>query len=374
MKIPLILFSLLLTNSVFASLLDDWTDDQICGWMENPTPPEYIIDEAVKRNLDCAPESAKKKAQEDTGLQIMIYDADFSDSDKASLSSNDLNKNRQSDEGIYNVEQVTKIFETTIEPTSDDDPTVSKVIEVIQGDRFIVNIAESHELAGSNIKLLLRDIDAPDTIKSCLKQMEFGTKVKDFVAQKLADATSIKLKNFKKNYKGVLAQVIVDGKDLGEELLARGFASNIYGYWTAYFCSALKANELGNRKYWDEPFNPEKSIFWYERAIILNPVSVRNAKGFFRLSELYLNLEGTNDNIEKSLDFLKQSASLGFMEAEEELGNLLLYGHNYGGINIPINTIEAKKLLKKAHNHGSKRAEQIYCDSLPEDKQKTCKF
>ena len=342
--------------------------------MDNPSPPEYMVEEAVKRNLDCAPESAKKKAQEDKGLQIMVYDADFSDSDKASLSSNDLKKNRQAEEGIYNVEQVTKIFETTIEPTSDDDPTVSKVIEVIQGDRFIVNIAESHELAGSNIKLLLRDIDAPDTIKSCLKQMEFGTKVKDFVAQKLADATSIKLKNFKKNYKGVLAQVIVDGKDLGEELLARGFASNKYGYWTAYFCSALKANELGNRKYWDEPFNPEKSIFWYERAIILNPVSVRNAKGFFRLSELYLNLEGTNDNIEKSLDFLKQSASLGFMEAEEELGNLLLYGHNYGGINIPINTIEAKKLLKKAHNHGSKRAEQIYCDSLPEDKQKTCKF
>jgi len=374
MKISVFLFSLLLTNSVFASILDDWTDDQICGWMDNPSPPEYMVEEAVKRNLDCAPESAKKKAQEDKGLQIMVYDADFSDSDKASLSSNDLKKNRQAEEGIYNVEQVTKIFETTIEPTSDDDPTVSKVIEVIQGDRFIVNIAESHELAGSNIKLLLRDIDAPDTIKSCLKQMEFGTKVKDFVAQKLADATSIKLKNFKKNYKGVLAQVIVDGKDLGEELLARGFASNIYGYWTAYFCSALKANELGNRKYWDEPFNPEKSIFWYERAIILNPVSVRNAKGFFRLSELYLNLEGTNDNIEKSLDFLKQSASLGFMEAEEELGNLLLYGHNYGGINIPINTIEAKKLLKKAHNHGSKRAEQIYCDSLPEDKQKTCKF
>ena len=92
MKIPIILFSLLLTNSAFASILDDWTDDQICGWMENPTPPEYIIDEAVKRNLDCAPESAKKKAQEDTGLQIMIYDADFSDSDLDELSQNDLTK------------------------------------------------------------------------------------------------------------------------------------------------------------------------------------------------------------------------------------------------------------------------------------------
>ncbi len=70
----------------YAGFLDDWTDDQICGWMESPTPPEYMVEEAVKRNLDCAPESAKKKAQEDTGLQIMVYDADFSDSDSDELS------------------------------------------------------------------------------------------------------------------------------------------------------------------------------------------------------------------------------------------------------------------------------------------------
>ena len=79
---------LLISIAIFsyAGYLDDWTDDQICGWMENPSPPEHMVQEAVKRNLDCAPESAKKKAQEDTGLQIMIYDADFSDSDSDELS------------------------------------------------------------------------------------------------------------------------------------------------------------------------------------------------------------------------------------------------------------------------------------------------
>ena len=85
---------LLISIAIFsyAGYLDDWTDDQICGWMENPSPPEHMVQEAVKRNLDCAPESAKKKAQEDTGLQIMIYDADFSDSDLDELSQTDLNK------------------------------------------------------------------------------------------------------------------------------------------------------------------------------------------------------------------------------------------------------------------------------------------
>mgnify|MGYP006428710153 CR=1 FL=1 len=93
-SIKIIAFYLLTGLSIYsyAGFLDDWTDDQICGWMENPTPPEYIIDEAVKRNLDCAPESAKKKAQEDTGLQIMVFDADFSDSDLEELSQTDLTK------------------------------------------------------------------------------------------------------------------------------------------------------------------------------------------------------------------------------------------------------------------------------------------
>ena len=93
MKKLLILLALFLDplNISLASMLDDWTDDQICGWMDNPSPPEHMVEEAVKRNLDCAPESAKKKAQEDTGLQIMVYDADFSDSDLDELSQTDLN-------------------------------------------------------------------------------------------------------------------------------------------------------------------------------------------------------------------------------------------------------------------------------------------
>ena len=83
---------LLISLAIFshAGYLDDWTDDQICGWMENPSPPEYIVDEAVKRNLDCAPESAKKKAEEEISQKIMIYDADFSQSDLEELSSETL--------------------------------------------------------------------------------------------------------------------------------------------------------------------------------------------------------------------------------------------------------------------------------------------
>ena len=44
----------------------------------------------------------------------------------------------------------------------------------------------------------LKDIDAPDAIKSCPKQMEFGIEVRDYVSQKLENASSIKLTNYRK--------------------------------------------------------------------------------------------------------------------------------------------------------------------------------
>ena len=373
MKISVFLFSLLLTNSVFASILDDWTDDQICGWMDNPSPPEYMVEEAVKRNLDCAPESAKNEAQEDKGLQITIYDADFSDSDKASLSSNNMN-NSESDEGtdigIYIIGQTTETVKTAIVLTSDDDPTVSKVIEVIQGDKFIVDIAEPHELAGSNINLLLRDIDAPDTSKSCHKQMEYGLKVKDFVSQKLKSASSIKLTNFRKTNTKVIADVNVDGTDLGKDLKAMGFADKEYGVWKAYFCSAGAAERFA-KKYEVHYPDLNKHIFWRERSIILDPDNVeRNARATYTLSQLYFEA----GDINKSLDYLKQAATWGWLEPLEDLGELLLYGQDYFGIDIPKDTIKGKKLLKKAHDKGSKTAELIYCSSLTEDQQKTCKL
>ena len=231
--------------------------------------------------------------------------------------------------------------------TSDSDPTVSKVIEVIQGDKFIVDIAEPHELAGTNINLNLRDIDAPDAIRSCPKQLELGIKVKDIVAQKLADASSIKLKNYRKTSKAVIAEVIVDGKDLGTELIGKGYASDEYGYWKAYFCSALTAMTTGNVNWRNG--NVDKAIFWYERAIFLDPDYDKSIMTY-RLSELY-SMKGDND---KSIDYLKQSANLGYMQAEEALGAAYM-----NGTGVKKDTSEAKYWLKKAHEHGSGSAEDI---------------
>ena len=56
----------------------------------------------------------------------------------------------------------------------------------------------------------------------------------------------------------------------------------------------------------------------------------------------------------KSLEYLKQSANLGYMQAEEVLGVAYM-----SGVGVSKNLAEAKKWLKRAHEHGSKNAENI---------------
>jgi len=256
----------------------------------------------------------------------------------------------------------TKMVETKKVETSDSDPTVSKVIEVTHGDKLIVNIAEPHEIAGSNIKISLKDIDAPDATRSCPKQLELGVKVRDYVAQKLENASSIKLTNFRKTNTKIIAQVVVDGVDLGEELVSKGYASKEYGHWKPYFCSALSAtNQADQYRDTDE----KKAIFWYERSIILDPDGSKNQESHFLLSKMYSNF----GNADKSLENLKKSASLEWVPAMEELGSSYLNGSL-----VKKDSNQGKKWLKKAFDKGSQRAEDIYCGSLPKAKQKTCKF
>ncbi|MEO1943966.1 MAG: hypothetical protein ABGY11_06670, partial [Candidatus Thioglobus sp.] len=65
------------------------------------------------------------------------------------------------------------------------------------------------------------------------------------------------------------AEVIVDGKNLGKELLAKGYASDEYGYWKAYFCDDNLA--LQSAKQYEMKGDYEKATFWYDRVKVINP-------------------------------------------------------------------------------------------------------
>jgi len=71
--------------NINAGYLDDWSDDELCGWMDNPTPPEYIVKEVNKRGVSCTSGIASKisnislnqgnQPSETSGIQI--YDIIF---------------------------------------------------------------------------------------------------------------------------------------------------------------------------------------------------------------------------------------------------------------------------------------------------------
>ena len=69
----MIVLSLGLTSISLAGYLDDWTDDQLCGWMDNPSPPEHIVVEINKRGLSCGV-STNASASKDTPAAISNTD------------------------------------------------------------------------------------------------------------------------------------------------------------------------------------------------------------------------------------------------------------------------------------------------------------
>ncbi|SVC81999.1 uncharacterized protein METZ01_LOCUS334853, partial [marine metagenome] len=50
----LLLLVIGLTSVSSADYLDDWPDDALCGWMENPSPPTYMVEEVKTRGISCS--------------------------------------------------------------------------------------------------------------------------------------------------------------------------------------------------------------------------------------------------------------------------------------------------------------------------------
>ena len=49
-----LLLAIGLTSVSYADYLDDWPDDALCGWMDNPSPPSYMVEEVKTRSIICS--------------------------------------------------------------------------------------------------------------------------------------------------------------------------------------------------------------------------------------------------------------------------------------------------------------------------------
>ena len=110
------------------------------------------------------------------------------------------------------------------------DVSVSRIIKVIDGDTFRVDINELPDIIGKNIRIRILGIDTPEINGKCAFEKELAIKARDFVQILLDNADSVILKNLDRgNFFRLLAEVIVDGKNLGELLIAKDLAVRYQG-------------------------------------------------------------------------------------------------------------------------------------------------
>ena len=108
--------------------------------------------------------------------------------------------------------------------------SVSKVNSVYDGDTFRVDIDVLPPIIGKNIAIRVNGVDTPEIRGKCQYEKSLALKARDFVRAKLANAKEVKLTNLQRGkYFRVVANVIVDGVSLEEELLDNKLAYEYSG-------------------------------------------------------------------------------------------------------------------------------------------------
>ena len=117
------------------------------------------------------------------------------------------------------------------------DVSVSRIIKVIDGDTFRVDINELPDIIGKNIRIRILGINAPEINGKCAFEKELAIKARDFVQILLDNADLVVLKNLNRgNFFRLLAEVIVDGKNLGELLVDNDLAVRYQGKKIVLVC------------------------------------------------------------------------------------------------------------------------------------------
>jgi len=98
--------------------------------------------------------------------------------------------------------------------------TVDEVTSIYDGDTFRANIKAYPGLIGYRIGIRINGIDTPELRAKCPQEKSLALKAKQFSVSHLRSAKTVELKNMKRGkYFRIVADVYVDGKDLGQMLI-----------------------------------------------------------------------------------------------------------------------------------------------------------
>ncbi len=114
---------------------------------------------------------------------------------------------------------------------------VDKVTSIYDGDTFRVNINSWPEVIGRRVPVRIAGIDTPEMRGKCKEEKELARSAKAFTVLQLRSAKVIELRNVKRGkYFRILADVSVDGRDLGDALFQKGLAVKYNGSFKVIWC------------------------------------------------------------------------------------------------------------------------------------------
>lgn len=103
--------------------------------------------------------------------------------------------------------------------------TVSKINRVYDGDTFFCDIPWIHQLIGDNMKIRVMGIDTPEMRGGTEEEKKAAVVSKEFAEDILFKGERIELRNIGRgSFFRIIAEVWVDGVNLGDLLLENGLA------------------------------------------------------------------------------------------------------------------------------------------------------
>jgi endonuclease YncB( thermonuclease family) len=115
--------------------------------------------------------------------------------------------------------------ELLLAATSYGNVTASRVGTVIDGDSFKVDIGGWPDIAGKSITVRINGIDTPEMRGKCRYEKSLAREAKQFAVGKLRAAKIVELRSIKRGkYFRIVADVYLDGRSLGLQLLKAGLA------------------------------------------------------------------------------------------------------------------------------------------------------
>jgi len=103
-----------------------------------------------------------------------------------------------------------------------DDVKVSKVISVYDGDTLKVNIDSFPDIIGKNIRIRLKDIDAPEIKGKCQKEIDLAILARDYLRRVINESNHIELRNIERGkYFRIAADLFLDGENISGNLIKK---------------------------------------------------------------------------------------------------------------------------------------------------------